>query len=552
MLEKIYIKNYVLIKELLLPFEPNFNVLTGETGAGKSIILGALSLILGERADSNALYNPSEKCIIEGHFNISKLENCQNFLRENDLDIEPVTIIRREINAQGKSRAFINDSPVNLQLLNSFTSQLVDLHRQFDNLAVRDQLFPFEIVDALAHHKQLVDEYKSQYKNWVSLQQTLQQIKDNKAAAQRDLDFKKFLLQELEEYDVKENEIEELTESVHRLSNAEDIRQNIQGVVYGLVEDEQALIHQLKKMTQSLQQTIQMDNRLESPYVRLNSVYEELKDVGYELQQQLDHIDISPEQLAQQQDRLNDGFRLLKKHNLQTTEELIVLQKQLASEIGNITNIDDEIITLEKQIEKQEIDLKSLAETISNNRKKYAQPFEEKVTESIRLMGMKNAHFKVELAKTEQLQINGIDNITFTIDSNNSGRYALIQKSASGGELSRIMLAIKTITAQDIALPTLIFDEVDTGISGESAKQVGALMKELGQYHQIICITHQPQVAAKAHHHYFVYKKEDELGQVNTSIQQLGPEQRIKAIARMIGGDNVTEAALNNAKELMA
>lgn len=552
MLEKIYIKNYVLIKELTIPFQANFNVLTGETGAGKSIILGALSLILGERADTNTLFDSQEKCIIEGHFDIKKVPGCLAFLAAHDLDQEQHTIIRREISPQGKSRAFINDSPVNLQVLHAFTSQLVDLHRQFDNLAVRDQTFSFEILDALAHHKETLDTYKLAYKHHVQLEQSYQDLISNKAKAQQDLDYKKYLLEELEGYDAQPQELELLAEKVQTLAHADEIRQNIQSMVYGLQEEEQAIIQQLRRMLQTLQQTEKLDPSLAPLSTRLSSSYEELKDLSKELEQHLTGIESNPEELFNTQERLDTGYKLLKKHNVLQTQELIDLQLQLHKEIGKVANIDEEIALLEQQIKASQAEVLLLAKAISQQRLLAAAPFEAKVTESIRLMGMKNAHFKVSIETLEQPNTMGIDVVQFIIDSNNSGRYAPIQKSASGGELSRIMLAIKTITAQDIALPTMIFDEVDTGISGESAKQVGDLMKELGNFHQIICITHQPQVAAKAHHHYFVYKKENDLQQVETAIALLNESQRVQAIARMIGGDNLSEAALNNAKELMA
>lgn len=552
MLEKIYIKNYILIKELTLPFQPNFNVMTGETGAGKSIILGALSLILGDRADTNTLLQTDEKCIIEGHFDISELANCKLFLEENDLDYEPHTIIRREISPQGKSRAFINDSPVTLQLLNQFTSQLVDLHRQFDNLAARDHEFTYQIVDALAEHKAELQAYETLFKEYNKQQHLLKNLIDNKHAAQQELDYKLFLLEELTQFQAKEDEIETLEASAKLLEHADEIRQNLQSVSYGLSEDEYAVTHQLKKMLQSLQQTQKLDEGLQTIIDRVNSVYVELKDIAEEIDTHISKIEVHPEQLSQAQERLDMGFKLLKKHQVNTTNELIAIQQNLEEAVGSVANIDEEIEQLTHIVEQTKTSLTHIAQQLHEQRTIAAVPFAEKVTTYIRLMGMKNAHFKVDIQTLPNLGAKGLDALAFLIDSNNSGKFAPIQKSASGGELSRLMLAIKTITAQKIALPTLIFDEVDTGISGESAKQVGELMKELGSYHQIICITHQPQVAAKAHHHYFVYKKENEQQQIETAIKALNESQRVQAIARMIGGDNVSEAAMNNAKELMS
>lgn len=551
MLEKIYIKNYVIIKELSIPFEPNFNVITGETGAGKSIILGALSLILGERADSQVILNPEEKCIIEGHFNISGNHTCREILRQHDLDVETHTIIRREINAQGKSRAFINDSPVNLGLLNEFTSQLVDLHRQFDNLAVKDHLFAFQIIDALAGNQDLLHTYQQQYREHQRLQKQLQELTGNRQAFRQELDYKQFLLQELEDFAIRDNELEQLADEARSLEHADEIRQNINSVLYMLEEDENAVNHQVRKMLQVLQQTSRIYPGVTASHNRLDSAWIELKDIREELEKSLEGIDTDPQQLAVIQERLDTGYKLLKKHGVRDSAELIAVQQQLQSDVQKVLHIDEDILNLEEKVAGLAASLNEQAQQLHRQRNSAIAPFEAKVNEYIHLMGMVNADFRVDLQPVQQLDHLGKSAITFMLDSNKSGRYAPVQRAASGGELSRIMLAVKTITARAIELPTLIFDEVDTGISGEAAKQVGTLMKELGACHQIICITHQPQVAAKAHQHYFVYKQEDEQQRISTSIRRLDESERVTAIAQMIGGNQLTDAALNNAKELM-
>jgi DNA repair protein RecN (Recombination protein N) len=550
MLEKIYIKNYILIKELTISFRSHFNVITGETGAGKSIILGALSLILGERADTQVLIDATEKCIIEGHFNIAGHVGCKAILKANDLDVEDQTIIRREISPQGKSRAFINDTPVTLSLLNEFTSQLVDLHRQFDNLSVRENNFSFQIIDALANNQELLQQYQSELKKYQGLQKKYNDLLQNKHQLQQELDFKQYLLQELESFDAKPNEIEQLEDQVKALQYADDIKQGVLGVQYGLVEDEMAINHQLKKMVQSLQQVAKLHSPVESLAQRLESVWIELKDIANELTNVLDSVEENPELLQTTSERLDLGYKLLKKHNVLDTEHLIQLQLQLAREVGSVLNLDEELMHLEQNIAAKNETLQQMADLLSEQRKATTPTFGAKVNDYIHLMGMPNAHFDVQIVDVDNFDIYGKNNITFVIDTNKSGKYAPIQKSASGGELSRIMLAIKTITAQAIALPTMIFDEVDTGISGEAAKQVGNLMKELGTLHQIICITHQPQVAAKAESHYYVYKRNEGDG-VTTSIRLLEENERVEAIAQMIGGETLSEAALNNAKELM-
>lgn len=551
MLEKIYIKNYVIIKALALPFESNFNVLTGETGAGKSIILGALSLILGERADSKLMLNSDEKCIIEGHFNISSYPNCKAILQDNDLDVEEHTIIRREISPQGKSRAFINDTPVNLNLLHEFTSQLVDLHRQFDNLAVKDQLFPYEILDALAGNADKLKTYQDHYKSYTQLQKQLEELLANKHNFQQELDYKQYLLNELKEFDVQENELETVAEELKTLEHAEEIQQGLQGVLFALEEDENAITHQLKKAVQALQQISRYLPEADALQQRMDSTWIELNDIKEELAKAGDQVELDPERLQIIQERLDTGYKLLKKHGVHESADLIAIRKELKTFVNQAEHLDDNVTGLEQAIQTTYQTLLQTAQELHRERTATVQPFEDKVNEYIGLMGMPNARFKVQLETKAKPDALGNSEIIFLLDSNNSNRFSPIHKSASGGELSRIMLAIKTITAQAINLPTLIFDEVDTGISGEAAKQVGILMQSLGAYHQIISITHQPQVAAKAHHHYFVYKKEDNQQHIATSIRKLDDNERVAAIAQMIGGNQLTDASLSNAKELM-
>ncbi len=551
MLEKIYIKNYILIEELTIPFHPHFNVITGETGAGKSIILGALSLILGERADSQVLIHPESKCVIEGYFNIADHPQCQALLKEHDLDVAAETIIRREITPQGKSRAYINDSPVNLSILQEFTSQLVDLHRQFDNLAVRDQQFTYQIIDAIANNDAAISVYKEQYKAFMIAQKELQRMVHNKAQIQQELDYKRYLLQELEQFDVKEDELETLEAAVKTLEYADEIRLNLETVQYGMEEEEHALLHQLKKMVQTLQQTAKLHEPASVLANRLDSAWIELKDISQEISTLLDGVEANPQQLQLMRERLDAGYKLQKKHQVSSSKELVAIQLKLAQEVGSVLDLDEEIDKISRKLEQDKLELLDKAHALSAARKQAAPPFIQRVNEYLHLMGMPNAVFDIQFQQLDDIDTLGIDFLQFVIDSNKSGKFGAIQKNASGGELSRIMLAIKTITAHYISLPTMIFDEVDTGISGEAAKQVGRLMKELGAYHQIICITHQPQVAAKAHNHYFVYKYTNESGAITTSIKELSEDERVVTIAQMIGGKDLTEASMSNAKELM-
>lgn len=550
MLERLYIRNYVIIEELTLEFGQQLNVLTGETGAGKSIIAGALSLILGDRADTSVLINKDAKCIVEAVFSIGGNVIIQQLLEQEELDVEEELIIRREISAKGKSRAFINDTPVVLSTLSKITGQLVDLHRQFDQYLFREGNFEYEVIDAVAGNQTLVQQYANVFGAYRRLEKQYKEALAQKEAWQKEADYKRFLFEELQEADFQENELEQAEETLKQLSHSEQIKQVLAGVHFRLEEAEPALNNQLRALGQQLESigavfptAVQLAERLESARIELRDIAEECAVQGNN--QELDEV-----QLQQLQERLDFGNGLLKKHQVSATSDLIQIYNDLETELSRQENAENNLDTLAAEKEKVFENVKKLALNLHKKRSKQGSPFSVAINRLLHLVGMPNARIEIEVEETNDYTEKGMDKVTFLWDANKSGNFQPVQKTASGGELSRIMLCIKTLTAEAIALPSLVFDEVDTGISGEAARQVGILLQKLSRDHQVLCITHQPQVAGRGDTHFFVYKQEENK-QVKTHVKLLSREERIQSIAQMIGGENPSVAALDNAREIV-
>lgn len=552
MLQRLSINNYAIIDKLEVQPAAGLNIVTGETGAGKSIILGALSLILGDRADTSVLINKEEKCIVEAVFDVTGNEAFTQVLREEDLDVDDQCIIRREINTSGKSRAFVNDTPVKLNVLNQLTSLLVDLHQQFDHLALDNSHFQMDVLDAVGGNNTLRKEYKSHFHIYSNLERELEQLKAKKADWQKEADFKQFLLDELVEVTFKEDEIENAEQRLKQLNNAEHIMQVLQEAIYKLYQGEQPVASSVKRIVQQLEEISAVLQDAGPLASRLNSVYIELQDIVAELESVTDSITVDEEQQQIMQERVDAGYKLLKKHAVKTTNELLAIQHQLEDELKDSLDLDDTIKKKEQEKDRTYKQLLEVAEKLSDKRKKIAKTFAGEVNKLLSLVGMPNALFTIVFNKLSRPVSLGIDEVGFYLDANKSGQQLPIHKAASGGEMSRIMLCIKSLTAKAMHLPTLIFDEVDTGISGEAAKQVGVLLKGLSEYHQVMCITHQPQVAAKAAVHMYVYKEADSEGRIKTRLRKLDIEERVTAIAKMIGGEDPGAAAMQNAKELVA
>lgn len=556
MLQRLSIQNYAIIDELEIDFSGQLNIITGETGAGKSIIMGALGLILGERADSTVLVNKEKKSVVEGIFRVDQKAAISRFLQENDFDIAEELVVRREIAVNGKSRAFINDTPVNLSQLNELSSLLVDLHQQFDTLELGESDFQREVLDALANNGEILSTYQQSFREWQMVKKEWEQLKEQKLQFDKEADYNKFQYTELEEAGFKENELEETDADLKMLSNAEGIKAALSKVYFELEESETPMVQQLKSLLNQLTVYAAYHPDLGALLQRLQATQIELKDIADEVDRISSHVNYDPKKIEQLNERLSLGYKLQKKHGVNSTNELLAIQAQLQQKLQAVLNIDEAIQQKEKEAAKLLATAKQQATKISEGRKKQVKPFEDKVNKLLAQVGMPNAKLKVDIKEAE-MNLSGADTIDFLFDANlpageagKSGQFQPVRKVASGGELSRLMLSIKSLVAQSIDLPTMIFDEIDTGISGEAARQVGIIMKELAVKRQVICITHQPQIAGKADAHFFVYK-EIVKDAVKTNIRQLSTEERITAIAKMLSGEKPTAAAMENAREMV-
>ncbi|HTH31182.1 MAG TPA: DNA repair protein RecN [Lacibacter sp.] len=548
MLQQLSIQNFAIIDELKVEFQPKLNIITGETGAGKSILLGALGLVLGNRSDGSVLRNAEKKCVVEALF-IKNNGHIKNWLQQNEIDEEEELILRREISPNGKSRAFINDTPVNLSQLKELTSALVDLHQQFDTLELGEENFQREVLDALAGNSTRVDQYRQQYLRYAKLQRELYQLKELQQQQQKEQDYRQFLLDELEQASFKENELEDAEQELKLLSNAENIASVLSESVQFLKEGDTPVVQQLKIVLQRLQQYKDMHADLSAISERLQSAQIELSDIASELDHLQNSISIDEARMQQLNERLELGYKLQQKHGLHSTNELLVLLEQLQLQQQSVADLSNTIALKEKEAAIQQQQLEKEAALMHDHRKKHLDPFTKQVNELLSRVGMPNARLKVELT-TIPLNQYGTDSINFLFDANKSNRFEPISKVASGGELSRLMLCIKSLVAEKISLSTMLFDEIDTGISGEAAKQVGILLKELADRQQVITITHLPQIAAKATAHYFVYKQEEKSA-IKTKIRLLNKEEQIEAVAKMLSGEKPTDSSLITAKEMV-
>jgi len=548
MLQKIHIQNYAIIEELSVDFSSGLNIITGETGAGKSILMGALSLTLGERADSTSLLQKDKKCVVEVFFN-TKSKTVKQFLTSNDLDAEEELVIRREIAPNGKSRAFVNDTPVNLNQLKELSSLLVDLHQQFDTLELGDSDFQREVLDALGGNGELLQQYAAIYHQYIATKKELEALQSQQSNANKELDYNKYLFDELEEAGLKENELEELDAELKLLSNVENIKQQLDVIYFELKESEQPIVQQLKSLNNKLHALEQYHPGIAGLFQRMQALQIELNDISDEIDHINSGVSYSPERIQWANDRVSIGYKLLKKHNVTTTNELLAIRESLQEKLNAIFNISDSIIKVEQKVNELLQQCNKLADKISSNRNNAIKPFAEKVNALLAQVGMPNAKIKVQLT-TVALNEHGNNTVEFLFDANKSNRFEPLRKVASGGELSRLMLCIKSLVAKKLQLPVLIFDEIDTGISGEAARQVGIIMKDLSVSHQVLSITHQPQIAAKASAHYFVYK-DIKAHRIVTSIRLLNNDERITTIAKMLSGEKPTAAALQNAREMV-
>lgn len=551
MLHKLSIRNYAIIENLEISFNDRMNIITGETGAGKSILLGALSLILGERADTKVLYDKDEKCIVEADFEVGK--DMKPFFESHELDFETHTIVRREINQSGKSRAFVNDTPVTLSILKELGEKLVNLHSQHETLDLIKAGFQMQVIDALAGNKNLLAEYKLKYATYKKEAAQLIELTEQWKAASSEMDYIQFQLKELSEAKLEGGEQEALETEQSTLANVEEIKRNLQVVVQLLSNGDVTVLDQLNEVQAQIKGIKNYSKDINALSDRLHSVYEELKDIAGEFENIQENTSLDPERLEEVSARLNTIYKLQKKHNAVNVDELLNLQATLEGRISQVDTGSHEIDALKMELEKQHKELKVMAGQLHAAREKVLREFQNHVVVLLVKVGMPNASFKVEIAKLENeaLNENGFTDLRFLFSANKGFAAGEIKDIASGGELSRLMLCIKSLVAEADDLPTMIFDEIDTGISGEVALKAGEIMKKLSRKHQLICITHLPQIARAGDAHYYIYK-ENRNNRTQTLIRELKGEERVVEIAKMLSGDKISDASLANARELMA
>lgn len=550
MLCRLDIKNYAIIEALSVEFHEGFNIITGETGAGKSILMGALGLVLGDRADTSVLFDEQQKCIVEALFVPHQPQVLHRLLEQNDMDTDNQLVVRREISASGKSRSFVNDTPVTLQVLRQFASQMVDLHRQFDTLDLGSDAFQRNVIDGLCGAGPTLAQYQQHYQAYTTASAQLNALLERQSQAGKELDFRQFLFGELQAAQLAENELEEAEAELQLLDNAESIKQSLGMAIAALDEGETPVVAQLKWVLQQLQQLKAQPAGLSELCDRLQSAYVEIRDISDEINSLSDKIILSAERQQQLTERLDMGYRLLKKHGLTTTAQLLHLQNTLALELQQVLHLGDEIEKWQQKAQQSLSETLKVGEKLSGSRQKAIPQFQQNMKRLLAQVGMPNAALQVQCTKLAKPGPYGIDAIQFLFDANQSGRFEPLEKVASGGELSRLMLSIKSLVAGSMQMPTLIFDEIDTGISGEAARQVGIIMRGLSAKHQLIAITHQPQIAARAQAHFFVFKANKE-GATKTGIKLLGPEDRVQAIATMLSGNEITDASRNIALQML-
>ncbi len=549
MLTSLFIRNYALIDEINADLQGGFNIITGETGAGKSILLGALSLILGNRADISSLRNQEEKCIVEGEFLI-KDYHLQETFNKHELDYDDIAVFRREITPSGKSRAFINDTPVNLHAMKSIGERLIDIHSQHQNLLISDSTFQLNVLDAHARNQQFLKDYEAVYSNYRKLSRELTDLQSKATKGQEEMDYLQFRFSELEKAKLKSGEEEVLEEELEQLSHAGEIKSIFLEVAQSLDDEERGVLPSLKTLRNNLQKISGFHSSAKDFEERIYSAFLDLQDIAGEASNLEAETDVDPQRQDYVNERLSLLFDLKKKHGADSVAQLISIRDQLNEELGNITTFDARIENLTSALEKLKHDLSAKAKNLTETRKKAIPEIQEKVSETLKMMGIPNARFSISLKETEKFQSEGKDEVVFLFSANKQAELQDIAKVASGGEISRLMLTIKWLVSSSLAMPTIIFDEIDTGVSGEVAHKVGQIMQDMAKKCQVFSITHLPQVAGKGDHHYKVFKEDTDTA-THTRLKKLSREERLTEIATMLSGERLTDAAMENARHLL-
>ena len=551
MLKSIFISNYALISTLEINFQPGLSVLTGETGAGKSIILGALSLILGQRADNKSIKKEEDKCVVEAVFDISAYKHLDDFFETNELDHDVYhCIIRRELTASGKSRAFINDTPVALTVLRDLTSRLIDIHSQHENLLLSNASYQLEVLDTVARNNELLQEYRESYLVWKADEKTLEKLKADSAKAASETDFIRFQFNQLQEAKLIPDEQQELEAEQETLSHIEEIKTELNKIT-GLLDGEQGSLLQLKESVAAMSKIAKFVTEGDTKLERIQAAYIDLKDLTQELILLQESLDYNPARLEETENRLSELYSLMQKFKVNSVEALIEKRDSFGTQLQHIDSFEEEIERLEKKLAASFTHLQKYALLLTESRASQIATVEQYMIQQLSQLGMPNIQFKIRLIPIQQYTENGIDQVEFLFSANKNREMQRVEEIASGGEVSRLMLAIKSLIAGKSDLPTIIFDEIDTGVSGEIAHRMGEIMLQMSRTMQVITITHLPQIAAKGEHHFRVYK-DDSGQQTETYIQRLSATERVDEIATMLSGKVRGEAAIQNARELLS
>lgn len=550
MLTQLYIKNFTLIDELNVDFHPGFSVITGETGAGKSIILGALGLLLGNRADVKTIKEGTQRCIVEGHFDITRYA-LEQFFFENDIDfVGEDCILRREVNSNGKSRAFINDTPVGLNLMKELGEQLIDIHSQHQNLLLQKQDFQLSVVDIIAKNQSLLTQCKKEYAEYNDSKSKLQRAKQSIEESKTNIDFIRFQYNELAALNLQVGEEESLEQQSKTMQHSEDIKSSLYEVDSNLSDESTGIITRLYRSLSAIKYIADVLPQAEDITERLDNTYIELKDISSEVSDMLENIEYDPQELERINNRLDAIYTLQQKHHVNSVEELVRLQEDYKATLDNVANSDVALEELENSMKESLTKVSKTADELTKKRKASIKTIVSDIAERLKALALPNVSFNIDIKKKE-ISSNGCDDVEFLFSANPGTPLRPISEIASGGEIARVMLSLKAMLSGAVKLPTIIFDEIDTGVSGRIAEQMAVIMKEMGHSdRQIISITHLPQIAAQGSNHYKVYKEQDN-NETHSHLTHLTDDERIQEIAQMLSGSNVTEAAINNAKELL-
>lgn len=550
MLTQLYIKNFTLIDELNVDFHPGFSVITGETGAGKSIILGALGLLLGNRADVKTIKEGTQRCIVEGHFDITRY-SLEQFFFENDIDfVGEDCILRREVNSNGKSRAFINDTPVGLNLMKELGEQLIDIHSQHQNLLLQKQDFQLSVVDIIAKNQSLLTQCKKEYAEYNDSKSKLQRAKQSIEESKTNIDFIRFQYNELAALNLQVGEEESLEQQSKTMQHSEDIKSSLYEVDSNLSDESTGIITRLYRSLSAIKSIADVLPQAEDITERLDNTYIELKDISSEVSDMLENIEYDPQELERINNRLDAIYTLQQKHHVNSVEELVRLQEDYKATLDNVENSDVALEELENSMKESLTKVSKTADELTKKRKASIKTIVSDIAERLKALALPNVSFNIDIKKKE-ISSNGCDDVEFLFSANPGTPLRPISEIASGGEIARVMLSLKAMLSGAVKLPTIIFDEIDTGVSGRIAEQMAVIMKEMGHSdRQVISITHLPQIAAQGSNHYKVYKEQDN-NETHSHLTHLTDDERIQEIAQMLSGSNVTEAAINNAKELL-